>query len=44
MILVTTLTLALRVAFTLTALTLLKDFFNLNKMLKRMSKFFKDEF
>ena len=49
MILVTTFAFTLRVASALAlltafALTLLKGFFNFNKMLKRMSEFFKDRF
>ncbi len=39
MILVATSALTLRAAF-----TLIKDFFNLNKIIKKMSKFFKDRF
>jgi len=44
MILAATSALALRAASALTALTLSEDFFDLNEMLKRMSKFFRDRF
>ncbi len=44
MLLAATSALTLRAASALTVLTLLKGFFNLNKMLKKMNEFFKDKF